>query len=272
MRLTEKDYKFGPLTYGRSQWQAIYLIWSSGGNSDSDAARNTLRANAFKWVVELRLPNLLSPFRIKHRVTNWDAATVARLGRDWYYETHPREYGVCLSDGHLDVHFGAQTGDSLTEQRWGYFLPWTQWRFVRHSFYGLGGELLYDNDPLLCSSEFSEKWRSNVPRRSFEIEDYDGGRIIATTFIEEREWHFGSGWFKWLSLFRQPRIRRSLDINFNTELGPGKGSWKGGIIGHGIDMLPGELHEAAMRRYCKEGVTFRGKKHLLRFIGLAEIA
>ena len=34
-------------------------------------------------------------------------------------------------------------------------------------------------------------------------------------------------------------------------------TWMGGAIGHSIDMLPGELHEAAFRRYCdQKGLTF----------------
>lgn len=33
--------------------------------------------------------------------------------------------------------------------------------------------------------------------------------------------------------------------------------WKGGTTGHAINMLSGELHEAAFRRYCAENnMTF----------------
>jgi hypothetical protein len=80
--------------------------------------------------------------------------------------------------------------------------------------------------------------------------DFDGEVITATTHIEEREWRFGTGWFAWLSLFRRPRIIRSLDIRFSAEVGPRKGSWKGGTMGHSIEMLPGELHRGAFQRYA----------------------
>jgi hypothetical protein len=53
-----------------------------------------------------------------------------------------------------------------------------------------------------------------------------------------------------------------LDIRFSEETGRRKGSWKGGTLGHGIDMLPGELHEAAFRRYCAT--------HEMEFVGAAE--
>jgi hypothetical protein len=75
--------------------------------------------------------------------------------------------------------------------------------------------------------------------------------------IQEREWLRGVKAFRWLSRFFYPKIRRSLNLEFHKEVGPRKGSWKGGTIGHSIEMLPGELHEAAFRRYCeKNNMTF----------------
>jgi hypothetical protein len=101
------------------------------------------------------------------------------------------------------------------------------------------------------------KLETACPAPRFDFLDFDGERITATTRIEEREWRLGEGRFKWLSIFRRPKVCRSLDLQFSSEVGRRKGSWKGGTIGHSIDMLPGELHEAAFRRYCaKEGLTF----------------
>jgi hypothetical protein len=154
---------------------------------------------------------------------------------------------------------GRQTHDSSTTQDWGYFLPWTQWRHVRHSVYGLDGKLFAD----LPQGRFFDTYPARkaleeaCPTFSFNFLDYDGEGLIATTRIEEREWKFGTGAFKWLSLFRSNKIRRSLDLRFSGETGKRKGSWKGGTIGTGIDMFPDELHESAFRRYCAaNGMTF----------------
>lgn len=275
MRLTGNDRRLGPVVYGHTDWRPLRLVWSSGGGTDDgDEARNTLTGYAFGWAASVRVPNLIRPLRIKH-VANWGSATVARLGRDWYYETHPREYGFCVSDGLLSLYFGAQTDCSDTTQSWSRFLPWTQWRFVRHSFYGLDGEHLFDEDQSLRGDERFEQWREqrdSVPKRTFEVEDMDGTRVAVTTFIEEREWRFGTGWFKWLSLFRRPRVQRSLDIDFGSEVGPDKGSWKGGLVGHSVAMLLGELHEAAFRRYCAQEHDSRSGAFRLRFIGPAQVA
>ena len=102
---------------------------------------------------------------------------------------------------------------------------------------------------------------------SFQFEDYDGEIITATSLIEERQWEFGEGYFKWLSWFRKPKIIRSLDLQFSEEVGPEKGSWKGGTVGHGIDMLPGEMHEQAFRRYCDKEHSSKSGKFKLKYIG-----
>ncbi len=92
--------------------------------------------------------------------------------------------------------------------------------------------------------------------------------IVATCVIEEREWHRGAGWFKWLKWFYPRKIRRSLDLKFSAEVGPEKGSWKGGTIDHGIEMQKGETPRQAFERYCsKEHDARHGRKYRIRFIG-----
>lgn len=275
-RLTDNDMHLGPLTFARASWNATRLVWSSGGREDydDDPPRNSLTAYAFGWCARVPMPNIIRPFRIKHMAHSWDAATVARMGRNWYYEMHPREYGFSLSDGFLQIYLGAQTHDSSTTQSWSKFLPWTQWRFIRFSLYGLNGEHFYtqkDARARFGSAAYDEQREAEerVAKQRFDFDDYDGKRIQVTTHIEEREWLFGTGWFKWLSLFRAPKVSRTLDLHFGSEVGPEKGSWKGGTVGHSIEMLPGELHEAAFRRYCAQEHSGRSRKYRITFVGLS---
>jgi hypothetical protein len=223
----------------------------------TDAAR--IVVYAFRRRIEWRLPQIVQPYRIRHQA-GWDAATIARMGRDWYDEIHPREFGFRLNDGFLQVFLGPQTNDSTTTKSWCCHLPWTKWRFVRFSLYDLAGEHFWTQ---AGDGRGAGKWDEQyaqeklMPKASFRFLDYDGEIIEATTHIEEREWKRGEKWCSWLSLFYRPIVRRSLDIDFSKETGPKKGSWKGGTMGTGIDLLPGELHEAAFRRYCeKNGMAF----------------
>jgi len=246
-----------------NNWRAIGCYVTSGSGED-DKPDCKLVVYLRWWSVRLGLPQIVRPEE-KKVVPNWDAATVARLGRDYYIQYTRRDYGFLFSgEGFLNVYLGRQTDNSSTEQRWSCFLPWTQWRFVRHSLYGIAGEHVYtqfskDRPKGIGAYDQMRVVQESVAKAEFRFKDFDGEEIQATTNIEEREWHFGEGWFKWLSLFRAPKIRRSLNIEFSAETGKRKGSWKGGTLGHGIDMLPGELHEAAFRRYCSEhSMTFMG--------------
>lgn len=255
-RWGDNDHYFGPFTFAfRERWRHFAVLLASG---EEDYPGANLRISVFGNTVIVSVPNwLIRPHVSWVDLSDRDWATPGPDGRKGYVQIDRREYGFSLSEGHFHVRLGRQTHDSSTTQDWGCFLPWTTWRHVRHSFYGLNGEHIttlpdtgksYVGDPGRFDRERAVA--KATPTASFEFADYDGERIVATTKIEEREWRLGEGRFKWLSLFRRPKIRRSLDIEFSAETGQRKGSWKGGALGTGIDMLPGELHEAAFRRYC----------------------
>lgn len=253
---SDTERRFGPFVYDGSSIFTLGIELVSRGDDEDEQLSTSLRLFGFRRTLILLLPGwLMRPYAEKVKARSWDAATVERLGRDWYWHVEPREFGFTIHDGFISVSFGRQSYDSNTEQRWGMFLPWTQWRHVRHSFYDMDGDL-FAHVPER-DWEAREKLETACPVLRFAFLDFDGEPITATTRIEEREWRFGEGWFKWLSLFRRPKIRRSLDLNFSAEVGKRKGSWKGGTIGHSIDMLPGELHEDAFRRYCAQNnLTF----------------
>ena len=263
-RWGDNDRHFGPFTYAYDRrYRPLAIVMSS---AEEEYPGCNLRVSAFGHTFIVELPPIIRPYREKEQAEYWDAETIARLGRDWYWNVDQRQFGFSVSEGFLQVFRGRCTMDSSTDRTRGYFLPWTQWRHVRHSFYGLKGEHVA-TIPDTGKSYLGDhgRWEREraiadaTPTVAFEFDDFDGERIVATTRIEEREWKFGTGKFKWLSLFRKAKISRSLDIDFSKETGRRKGSWKGGTTGHSISMLPGELHEAAFRRYCAQHeMTFAG--------------
>jgi len=213
----------------------------------------------WKWYITIPLPQIIKPHREQHKAVYWDAGTIERMGRDWYWEYTERRYGFYLYENHFNIMYGlSDCLGNKKDQRWSCFLPWNEWRFVRFSLYDLQGKEVFTNwettskEVRRCQRECQEQAEKDVPKRTFTFKDYDGEEIEATTHIEEREWWRGEKYFKWLSWFYAPKISRSLDIAFSKEVGPKKGSWKGGTIGHGIDLLPSELHESAFKRYCEK--------------------
>lgn len=254
-RLTDNERRWGPLTWGKCSptWRPVRAVLSSGGGDDNDA-RNSLTVYAFGWIARLWLPAIVQPWK---RWVDTSQYAWAKGPGSGYWEVEPREFGFSLSEGFLQLFLGPQTNDSTTTKSWCCHLPWTQWRHVRFTLYDLDGHEFwtqYEAERKLGGDNWKERqeFERLVPKAVFEFTDHDGTTIQATTHIQEREWRFGTGWFKWLSLFRRPRLRRSLDIAFSAEVGPEKGSWKGGTLGHGIEMLEHEDAEAAFKRYCEQ--------------------
>lgn len=248
-KLTNNDRHFGCITYGEIEKKWFSITLSSAGNYgfyDKDSC--SLNVKGFGWVAEMRLPAIIKPVVIDN-------------GR--YKEYYARAYGFSLSDNHfLQIFKGLRTCDSSTDQTWCCHLPWKEWRFVRYSLYDTEGQLFAEHSGKGSSYEL----RKQCPSVKFLFEDYDGQQITATTFIEERQWERGEGRFKWLSWFYKPMIRRELNLEFSSEVGREKGSWKGGTIGHGIDMLPGEMHEDAFKRYCENEHRSKSGKYKIKFI------
>ena len=275
-RWSDHDHYFGPFTFAWGDYYRTFAICLRSSDDEDRAA--TFRISIGRCSFLSAVPGWLIRPERKKVYPQWDEATVERLGRDWYWDITPREYSIGVSDGHLSIHYGRVTHDSSTEQHWGCFLPWTQWRHIRHSFYGLQGEHLYDEEHgYRLGDGANGAWEARrarevaVPTATFTIKDFDGEEVIATTKIEEREWRFGTGYFKWLSLFRRPKIQRSLDIRFSGETGPEKGSWKGGTIGTGLEMLPGELHEPAFRRYCDQEHRSKYRPYKVTFVSALSV-
>lgn len=262
-RWGDNDRHFGPFLFARDRsYKHLALMIASG---EEEYPGCSLRFSCYGVTMIVSLPQIIKPYQEKVQARYWDAATIERMGRDWYYQIDKREFGFSYSDGFLQWKLGRQTHDSTTDRSKGYFLPWTQWRYVRKSWHGLDGEHLRtdweskDIEVRRNAWKVQSEFEDAMPKAAFVFKDFDGEELTATTFIVESEWRFGTGKFKWLSLFRPRRIKRYLDIQFSGETGRRKGSWKGGTVGHAIEMRPGELHEAAYRRYCAEhDMTFVG--------------
>lgn len=243
--MSDKKHTFGPFTF--QPWNKCFSATLVSGNDYDKHSR--LRFSAFRRALEVRLPMILKPLRQEHR----------------------RSYGISLSDmgngyDFLQVFYGPQTFDSLTTKSWSKHLPWKMWNHVRHSAYNPDGTHFYTNSKSVGWSENHEQMEK-CPTVRFEFEDHDGKNIVATCHIEEREWHKGSGCFKWLKYFSKPKIARSLSLGFDSEVGPEKGSYKGGTIGHSTDIEAGETPEQAFRRYCEQPHRARGNKfYFIKFL------
>lgn len=70
----------------------------------------------------------------------------------------------------------------------------------------------------------------------------------ATISVERRQWR--QRWLMWCPWFAKKL--QSIEVEFSDEVGERSGSWKGGCIGCGYDMKPGETALQALRRMERE--------------------
>ena len=248
----------------KNEHKLLQLNLSSGDGEDYQGC--TLNLSCFGLYATLKLPAIIKPRATKVN-TDWDDETIARLGRDYYYHYDRKDYGISLYDGHLSFKYGVQTNSSNETKQKGFFLTWTQHTFISRTIFNVDGSL-YAHFPAVKRRFLDGHWDNeynatqNVKKEHYLFMDYDLEEIIASCFIEERVWHKGTSWCSWLKYFNKPMVRKDLEIEFSSEVGSRKGSWKGGTLGTSIVMLPDELAFDAFLRYCYE--------HNLRFVDIVD--
>lgn len=146
-------------------------------------------------------------------------------------------YGFSFTSDSLHWHWGEKTKV--------YWYPWT-WDHYQTSILRPDGSIwqykskLYGSD---VPAALKEQHRYNYLMRDGEVQS-----CIATVYGDEMEWRMRCA--KWLPWPR--KVRRSINVTFSAELGPGRGSWKGGVIGTGAEWKPGEKMVDALRRMERE--------------------
>ena len=168
--------------------------------------------------------------------------------RSKYDECDPPEYGFYFySHGSgIPDNFVVCKGKKTKHHE----LPWA-YQWVRTSILLKDGTWDHEtkkNRKNYYENEWKEKRHTEQHTYKYTLENgIIQGRIAEVT-VTEREWR--PKWFKWTGFFS--KNRRSIDVEFNEEVGEGSGSWKGGTLGCGWDLLPGETIKNALSRMEEE--------------------
>ena len=262
-RLTDNDtyYLSGIITIG-SVTEGGPSLRLTSANPDNEDSYCTFNVRAFGRCVRVILPPIIRPYKVKQKAKYWSEEDIKRQGRDWYYKYFTRQYGFSFWDDSVILDYGLQSGDSADNPKSVCLgLPWKSMRFVRHTIYDLDGGVYLQN------VNYKNKESLNIPKAKFRLLDLsDNSEVTATLILEEMEWRRGTGVFKFLSHLCKPLVRRSFNVEFSSEVGHGKGDWKGGVLGMSVTSLPGELHEEGIKRLCQEGVSSRNGRSYLRLL------
>lgn len=149
-------------------------------------------------------------------------------------------WGFTLVGRSVHLHWGRRT--KVVD------FPW-DWRQVKHEVQLADGSW----------GPYEFPWRGNVKgnydgryiretpyryvRRSGEVQT-----VTASYYVERRtiKWR----WLRWLPYLR--RTSTSISVDFSSEIGEGTGSWKGGTVGCGYEVMRGEHPTSTLRRMENE--------------------
>lgn len=92
------------------------------------------------------------------------------------------------------------------------------------------------------------RWQGTFPYHYLLLPSGEVQHAEATIYVDRREWR--QKWLKWCPWFAKKC--QSISVRFDREMGSEAGSWKGGVIGTGYDMRPGETAEETLRRMQRE--------------------
>lgn len=244
---------------GKNNYSRIALSLRSMDNEEvySPTKYNMLHIAFLGWYWFITIPQIIRP-KVKWVDTSqYEWSKPNPDGSKGYHHAIQRQYGFHFLEDALHVYYGIQPGEWHSKDRKNsdhskvFFYPWKSMNRYRYSFYKPDGThhcSIVENRHRM-DFDAIQLAQSLVPKIKFRFKDFDGEEIEATCYISEMAWERGSGLFRWLKYVTKPKIERCLDISFNKEVGYEKGSWKGGTMGHSIELLPGESAESAFRRY-----------------------
>lgn len=252
-RWSDRDHHFGPFTYSR---QDSYRPW---GASIRSSGGTHIMAHAFGVDLICELPNFLQaqPRWVDTSMYEWASGP-------GYTDYDDVEYGVTLVERAVHVRFGRQTHDSSTDKSKCFFPPWWTSHAVREQYIDADGVISADVAKLPWHER--HEVQNAVKRQTFSVRDYDGEVVTVSAYIHETDYRRGEGRWKWIGRLFPVDRRRYVDLDFSSEVGPSKGSWKGGMTGCATSIEPGETMEQAVRRFCGKERRDREGRYKLEFL------
>lgn len=242
----------------RNKWISVYAGVDRPGFRISPASYFDNRAH-FSVTITLLLSLIAAPVLLLSGAGWWTAVLLISLlfgyGHIYLYlpiyskydECDPPDYGFYLYSPSGKFYFDTFVW-CWGRKTYHFYMPWS-WQWVRT------GVLLKDgtwetetkgnrNKDFWDTDRWKDKIKYDEFTYTYTLKNGTIQNRIATVKREFREWKWR--WFMWLPW---PLKRRdSIDVSFNDEVGERTGTWKGGTVGCGYDIFPGETVEQCLRR------------------------
>lgn len=263
-RLSDKDRHYGPLTVGVSKPSALYPEFSLCFKAE----RDDYYIEATDSIVEKdvnRFYLFMGKYSFRLQVPTFIKTIVEQNSRHNYTEHYSRKYGVAYFDQGLCVYYGKQSNDQNKTWYWG--IPWLYFRLIKREILNPDDSLYYTTD-----SHGSAYWneyddaKAGCGKILFVVKDYDDKTVEVTAHIERHVFRRGAGAFQWLGYVTPDAVYKRLELNFQSEVGRDKGSWKGGITEWSVLMRKGETPVDTMKRCCDTPINSKNGPSKLELI------
>ena len=251
-------FKIQEFSKDKKEWSFALGIRTVGEYYKTQTNYNLLNIGFWKYSVWIRIPELIKPKIQWVDTSHFETRPNSPKG---YNNTIQKSYGFSFHKDALHIDYGIQPGCWLGDDPKNsnhtkvFFNGWEETRRIRYEFFDLNhNHFAFANDKPNGAIDFDsiQKCEKEVPKVQIKFNDYDGEEITASCYVYEMEWEFGKGLFKWVKFFRSNIIVTRLNLSFDKEVGPKKGSWKGGTLGHSCDVKADEGLFSAFSRYGEE--------------------
>lgn len=167
---------------------------------------------------------------------------------NWTDECDPPKWGVAIHSNTFWISRGGKGNFNGGNKWWTWNFPFLTKEWVRTSIL-LKDDTWEHETKGNPKSFYNDEWKKKQKSWTYDYTDkYDGEVIPTTIYVDEREWR--PKWLTWTKLFA--KTRRTIDVYFSKECGKRKGSWKGGTIGCGYELLTNETPIDCIKRMEKE--------------------
>lgn len=149
-----------------------------------------------------------------------------------------RGYGFSFADTGLHLYWGKRTKVLWYPWSWDFY---KRWELVAGESYAKDRQIWVEVPPRMPHGQLATK--STAPY-TYKLRSGEQQNVTATYYVSHAEWRWR--WLKWLPWPR--RTESSIWVDFSEEVGEGRGSWKGGTLGCGYRLKPGESPLECLRR------------------------
>lgn len=227
------DKYYGSFTVHKGEVKEVGVVVRFSFDDDGQP-ESYARLHFGAWTVVFRVPNVIKPHSAWVDTSKYEWSKGPDSG---YWEHHAREYGLNFGTHEMHWRFGIQVSFWPNKSSGVWFYPWEDRKLISHNSIDLDGkEHPFDEESKIVAH--------------FLVTDYDGEQIEATCHLERRRYRIGKGIWHWLRL-KKTEVFTKLGVQFSGEVGPRKGSWKGGMIASSSIAEPTDTHASAMRKFCE---------------------